>query len=109
MAKNSRENKKYVEIPKYPAVKRDIAVIVDENVEVGQIEKIIAKKARKLLESMNLFDIYRNEKLGDNKKSVAYSLIFRDKNKTLDDSTINKAMEEIIKELEKTLKAELRK
>ena len=88
---------------------KDIAVIVDENVEVGQIEKIIAKKARKLLESMNLFDIYRNEKLGDNKKSVAYSLIFRDKNKTLDDSTINKAMEEIIKELEKTLKAELRK
>ena len=88
---------------------KEIAVIVDENVEVGQIEKIIAKKARKLLESMNLFDIYRNEKLGDNKKSVAYSLIFRDKNKTLDDSTINKAMEEIIKELEKTLKAELRK
>ena len=109
LAKYSRENKKYVEIPKYPAVERDIAVIVDENVEVGQIEKIIAKKARKLLESMNLFDIYRNEKLGDNKKSVAYSLIFRDKNKTLDDSTINKAMEEIIKELEKTLKAELRK
>jgi len=109
IVKYSRENKKYVEIPKYPAVERDIALVVDENIEVGQIEKIIIKKAKKLLENMKLFDIYRNEKIGKNKKSVAYSLIFRDKNRTLSDEEINTTMENIITELEKTLGAELRK
>lgn len=67
------------------------------------------KKAKKLLESMQLFDIYRNEKIGENKKSVAYSLIFRDKNKTLSDEEINKTMENIIIELENNLGASLRK
>ena len=109
LVKYAKSNKKYVEVPKFPAVERDIAVIVDENVEVGQIEKIVTKKAKKLLESMQLFDIYRNEKLGENKKSVAYSLIFRDKNKTLSDEEINNTMNEIIAELEKSLKATLRK
>ena len=109
ITKYSKVNKKYVEVPKFPAVERDIAIIVDEKVEVGQIEKIITKKAKKLLEKMQLFDIYRNEKLGDNKKSVAYSLIFRDKNRTLSDEEINVVMENIIGELQKTLNAELRK
>ena len=109
VTKYSKVNKKYVEVPKFPAVERDIAIIVDEKVEVGQIEKIITKKAKKLLEKMQLFDIYRNEKLGDNKKSVTYSLIFRDKNRTLSDEEINGVMETIIGELQKTLNAELRK
>ena len=109
LTKYSKLNKKYVEVPKFPAVERDIAVIVDEKVEVGQIEKIIIKKAKKWLEEVKLFDIYRDEKLGENKKSVAYSLIFRDKNKTLSDEEINTTMENIITELEKTLGAELRK
>ena len=109
ITKYARNNKKYVEIPKFPAVERDIAVIVDEQIEVGQIEKIITKKAKKLLESMNLFDIYRDEKIGHNKKSVAYALRFRDKNKTLQDEEINQVMENIISELEKQLGAELRK
>ena len=109
LVKYSRANKKYVEVPKFPAVERDIAIIVDEKVEVGQIEKIVTKKAKKLLESMQLFDIYRNEKLGENKKSGAYSLIFRDKNKTLSDEEINATMEAVVSELEKTLGAELRK
>ena len=109
ITKYSKANKKYVEVPKFPAVERDIAIIVDEKVEVGQIEKIITKKAKKLLEKMQLFDIYRNDKLGENKKSVAYSLIFRDKNRTLSDDEINVVMENIISELQKTLNAELRK
>ena len=108
LVKYSRENKKYVEVPKFPAVERDIAMLVDEKVEVGQIEKIITKKGKKLLESVKLFDIYRDEKLGENKKSVAYSLIFRDKNKTLNDEEINNTIENIIIELQKTLGAELR-
>ena len=109
LVKYSRENKKYVDIPKFPAVERDIAVIVDENIEVGQIEKIITKKGKKLLESLKLFDIYRNEKIGENKKSVAYALMFRDKNKTLSDDEINNVMKNIVLELENTLHAELRK
>ena len=109
LVKYAKSNKKYVEIPKFPAVERDIAVIVDENIEVGQIEKIIMKKAKKLLENMQLFDIYRDKKLGENKKSVAYSLIFRDKNKTLSDEEINNVMDSVIVELEKSLGAELRK
>ncbi len=109
LVKYAKQNKKYVEVPKFPAVERDIAVIIDETVEVGQIEKIVTKKAKKLLESIQLFDIYRNEKLGENKKSVAYALIFRDKNKTLSDEEINQIMEDIIAELEKQLGATLRK
>lgn len=109
LTKYSKSNKKYVEVPKFPAVERDIAVIVDEKVEVGQIEKIIIKKSKKWLEEAKLFDIYRSDKLGQNKKSIAYSLIFRDKNKTLSDEEINTTMEIIITELEKTLGAELRK
>ena len=108
LVKYARENKKYVEVPKFPAVERDIAMIVDESLEAGKIEKIITKKGKKQLESVKLFDIYRDDKIGENKKSVAYSLIFRDKNKTLSDDEINVAMENIIAELKKEVGAELR-
>ncbi len=109
LVKYSRVNKKHTEIPKFPAVERDIAMLVDETVEVGQIEKIIIKKGKKILENLKLFDIYRDEKLGENKKSVAYSLMFRDKNKTLSDEEVNTIMKSIIEELQKVLGAELRK
>ena len=109
LTKYSRNTTKYNEIAKFPAVERDIAVTVDESVEVGQIEKIILKKAKKYIESIRLFDIYRDEKIGTNKKSVAYSLIFRDKNKTLQDDDINPIIDAIVSELEKNLNAELRK
>lgn len=115
IVKYSRINKKYTEVPKFPAAERDIAVIVDEDVQVGNIEKAITKKCKKLLkgqkglEELKLFDIYRDEKIGKNKKSVAYSLIFRDKTKSLSDDEINPVMEEITKELEEKFGAELRK
>ncbi len=115
IVKYSKANKKYTEVPKFPAAERDIAVIVDEDVQVGDIEKAITKKCKKLLkgqkglEELKLFDIYRDEKIGKNKKSVAYSLIFRDKTKSLSDDEINPVMEEITKELEEKFGAELRK
>ena len=109
ITKYARENKKYVEVPKVPAVERDIAMIVDEEIAVGDIEKVITKKGKKLLESVTLFDIYRDSKLGENKKSVAYALKFRDKSKTLSDEEVNKIMDEILTELEKKFNAELRK
>ena len=115
IVKYSKVNKKYTEVPKFPAAERDIAVIVDEDVQVGDIEKAITKKCKRLLkgqkglEELKLFDIYRDEKIGENKKGVAYSLIFRDKTKSLSDDEINPVMEEITKELEEKFKAELRK
>ena len=115
IVKYSKQNKKYHEVPKFPAVERDIAIIVDEKIEVGEIEKAIIRKTRKLLkgkkslEELKLFDIYRDEKIGENKKSVAYSLVFRDSSKSLSDDEINPVMEEITKELENKFNAELRK
>lgn len=109
IARYAKINKKYVEIPKYPAVERDLAILVDESVTAGEIENIITKKAKKNLEELKLFDIYRDEKIGVNQKSIAYSLKFRDKNKTMSDEEINPIMEQIIKELEEKLNAKLRK
>ena len=109
LVKYGKMNKKYTEVAKYPAVERDIAMVIDEDVEVGNIEKAIQKHGKKILEEIELFDVYRDEKLGENKKSVAYSLKFRSKDRTLTDEEINKAMEEIVKELESSLGAELRK
>lgn len=109
LVKYAKVEKKYVEVPKFPAVERDIAMIVDEKVEVGQIEKAIQKKSKKILEEAKLFDVYRHDKLGLKKKSVAYSLRFRGKDRTLTDEEINSCMEDIITELETTLGAELRK
>ena len=109
LVKYSRENKKYTEIPKFPASQRDLAIVVDEKIEVSQIERILVRKGKKLLENIKLFDIYRNDKLGQNKKSIAYRLTFRDKKKTLKEEEINEIMEQIIAQLEKELKAEIRK
>ncbi len=109
VAKYARINRKYTPIPKFPAIERDIALVVDENVEVGQIEKIIKKKAKKMLETVELFDIFRNaEKLGENKKSVAYALKFRIADRTLTDEDINPLMKDILDELEKNVGAKIR-
>ena len=107
-AKYGKNNKKYTPIPKYPAVERDIALVVDENVEVGQIESIISKKAKNILEKVKLFDVYRSDKLGEDKKSVAYELIFRAQDRTLTDDEIKNTIEAITNELQVTLGAELR-
>ncbi len=109
LVKYGKMNKKYTEVAKFPAVERDIAMLIDENIEVGEIERAIQKKGKKMLEEIQLFDVYRNDKLGEGKKSVAYSLKFRSKDKTLTDEEINETMEEIVKELENSLAAELRK
>ena len=106
--KYARDNKKYQPVPKFPAVERDIAVIVDNKVEIGEMERIISKRGKKLLESIELFDIYRSDKLGHDKKSVAFALKFRDAKRTLQDEEINALMEDIIKSLEINVNAELR-
>lgn len=99
---------KYKEISKYPEVKKDIAIIVDNKVTSKEIEVNIKKAGGSLLSESEVFDIYTGKGIPDGKKSLAYSLTFASQNRTLTDDEINKAVEKIIERLEKELKAELR-
>lgn len=101
-------NRKYQGIAKYPAVSRDISMLMKKEILVGQIEEIIAKKGGQYLESYALFDVYEGSQIQEGYKSVAYSVTFRAADKTLEDADVNEAMSRILKELEK-LGIELRK
>ena len=109
LEKYSKETKKYVPVPKFPAVERDLAIVIDENIENATIEKIIVKKSKNILEDVKLFDMYKSDKLGNNKKSLAYSLKFRSAERTLTDNEVEEAMKQIVDSLLLEVKAELRK
>ena len=94
-------DRKYEGIAKFPAITRDLSLVADKGIFVGQIEKIIKKNGGKLLESYKLFDVYEGEQVAKGKKSVAYSLVFRDKTRTLSDAEVNPAVEKILAELGK--------
>ncbi len=89
----------YKALPRFPAVERDLALLCDENMQVASIEKIIQKAGGKLLESVQLFDVYRGAQITAGKKSVAYSLKFRSADKTLSDEDIDPVMEKIFGKL----------
>ena len=97
---NVNFNRKYEGVPKYPAVTRDISMMVPKEVMVGTIEEVIEKKGGAYLESFELFDIYEGSQIKSGYKSVAYSITFRAKDKTLEDNDITTAMNRIIKALE---------
>ena len=99
---------KYKPLPKFPAVTRDIAMLVDKNVAVAQIEEIIRKTSGKLLEDVKLFDVYEGEQIPENKKSVAYSAVFRAPDRSLTGEEVQEVFDKILKNLEKKLKAQLR-
>ena len=92
---------KYEGIAKFPASTRDISLVVDKSVLVGTMTAAIEKKGGKLLEKCRLFDIYEGEQVGEGKKSVAFALTFRAKDRTLADTEINEIMEKILAELTK--------
>ena len=92
-------DKKYEGIAKFPTSTRDISLVVDKEVLIGTMENAIIKKGGKLLESCELFDIYEGEQVGEGKKSVAFSLVFRAKDRTLSDTEINEIMDKILAEL----------
>ena len=92
-------DKKYKEIPKYPAVTRDLSMVMDKEIPAGEIENVISKCGGKLLESYNLFDIYEGERIGENKKSLAYSMVFRANDRTLEDKDVNPIIDKIIAKL----------
>ena len=101
-------DRKYTGIAKYPSVTRDISMVVPKEILVGQIEEIVEKKGGAYLESYHLFDLYEGEQIRDGFKSVAYSIVFRAKDKTLSDAEVTEAMDQILKGLE-ALGIELRK
>ena len=100
-------DRKYTGIAKYPAVSRDLSMVVPKNILVGQIEEMIVQRGGKILESYNLFDIYEGSQILEGYKSVAYSITFRAKDHTLEEKEINGAMNKILNGL-KSMGIELR-
>ena len=98
----------YSEISKYPAVSRDLALLVDNGVEFAQIEQIARQTEKKLLKSVELFDVYEGKNLPAGKKSYAVNFILQDETKTLNDKMIDAIMQKLIANLTKQLGAELR-
>lgn len=99
---------KYKQLPKYPAVSRDIAVVVTEEITSGQIEDIIKSKGGKLVEEVKLFDIYRGSQITEGYKSMAYSIIYRSDEKTLTEEDISKVHNKILNSLANQVGAALR-
>ena len=100
-------NHKYTGIAKYPAVTRDLSMVVPKNVTAGQIEAVLNQRGGKILESVRLFDVYEGSQIREGYKSMAYSVVFRHKDKTLEESEINAVMKKILNGLE-SLGIELR-
>lgn len=98
----------YAELSKYPAVKRDLALLVDATVSFADVEKTAYESERKLLKEVWLFDVYEGKKLESGKKSYAVSFLLQDENKTLDEKQIEKIMGKLIANLQNKLNATLR-
>ena len=98
----------YTEIPKYPAVSRDLALLIDQSVEFAQIEDIARQTEKKLLKKVELFDVYEGDKLPAGKKSYAVNFILQDAEKTMGDKQIEAIMSKLITNLKQKLGAELR-
>ena len=98
----------YTEISKYPAVSRDLALLVDKSVEFAQIEQIAQQTEKKLLKKVELFDVYEGKNLPDGKKSYAVNFILQDEQKTMGDKQIEAIMNKLISNLKNKLNCELR-
>jgi phenylalanyl-tRNA synthetase beta chain len=99
---------KYTEIPKYPEVRRDLALLLDQNVTYDSIYTIARQTEKSLLKDVNLFDVYEGQNLPEGKKSYALSFTIQDNTKTLEDAQIDKIMNKLIKNFETELGASLR-
>ena len=106
--KNASLEKAYKPLPKYPAVTRDIALLVDDAILALEIEETILKQGGNLVESIKLFDVYKGKQIPEGKKSIAYSIVYRAESKTLTDSEVNKVHDKILSSLEYKLGAQLR-
>jgi phenylalanyl-tRNA synthetase beta chain len=99
---------KYKESPKFPSMSRDMAFIIDKNIEASDVIKVIKKTGGKILDTVDVFDVYVGENIGNDKKSLAFALTFQDINKTLTDDEVNAVFNNIISEVEARFNATLR-
>jgi phenylalanyl-tRNA synthetase beta chain len=99
---------KYAEVAKFPEMRRDLSLLINEEISFEQIEQVARKQERKLLKEVSLFDVYKGKNLDTGKKSYAVSFVFRDENKTLNDGQIDKVMQKITSQLQKEFDATLR-
>ena len=110
MAAVAKSSIQVEDLSKYPFGRRDLALIVDKSVKFSDIAVIAQKQAKKLLKSVNLFDVYENEEhIGKGKKSYAVSFIIQDATKTLKDKDVEKLMKKLISTYERQLNATIRK
>lgn len=108
IVENTIGNYTYKELPKYPTMKRDFAFVMDRDIDSVELEKISKKYGKELLESFKVFDIYQGENIEEGKKSVAFSLVFRAADRTLEDAEVTEICEKIVAEIESEIKAKLR-
>ena len=101
-------DRKYEGIARFPAVTRDISMVMPKEIMVGQVEEVIENKGGQYLESYALFDLYEGAQIKEGFKSVAYSIVFRAKDRTLAEADVSKAMDAILGALEE-MGIELRK
>ena len=104
----SKENFKFVDIPKFNKIRRDLALLVDKNVNYAELYKLAKKNPSKYLKNINLFDVYEGKNLPDGKKSYALSFELLNEEKTLEDKDITAVMDSLIKNFKKEFNAELR-
>lgn len=98
----------FAELPKYPEVRRDLALLLDKSVQFNQLRDLAFRSERKLLQSVDLFDVYEGKGVPEGKKSYAVSYILRDDEKTLNDKQIEKIMQKFVATYERELDAKLR-
>ena len=103
-----KQNVTYTEISKFPAVSRDLALLLDSNVPFGEVERIAYQTEKKLLKAVKLFDVYEGKNLPEGKKSYAVNFILQDSEKTMGDKQIDAIMQKLINNLTQQLGAELR-
>ncbi len=102
------EQIKFKKLQKYPVVERDLAIVIDRDIEASCVADLIEKTGKPLLLKLEIFDIYQGENIPENKKSIAFKLIFGDKEKTLDSEIVSQKIEVIVKEIKKRLNGKLR-
>ncbi|MBN2165878.1 MAG: phenylalanine--tRNA ligase subunit beta [Marinilabiliaceae bacterium] len=106
--KSAKTKNIYTEIPKYPEVRRDLALLIDKQISFKQIKDIAYKTEKKLLKNVSLFDVFEGEKLGNDKKSYAVSFTLLDETKTLNDKQIDKIMQKLVSSFKEEIGAQLR-
>jgi phenylalanyl-tRNA synthetase beta chain len=102
------KNIQFEEIAKFPFVRRDFALLVDQEVAFEELQMVAFKTERKILSAVTLFDVYEGKNLPKGKKSYGISFTFQDKNKTLTDKQVDKIMDKLLKNFKEGFQAELR-